>query len=164
MASAKPRFVFESQTPYEEARIGAAAVYCSDGRIGEQMDDFLHNGLQLPRYDRVACPGGPVCLSGRLGALWESRGVEEQLRFLLRAHQVRRVILIGHSGCAYYRTHLGIAEARVEAEQLADLARAANTIRRGGMAPDLEIQTYFAHRQGPRVQFEHITLSHSEFV
>ena len=37
----------------------AAAVYCSDGRFGEHVDDFLHNALKLPRYDRLAVPGVP---------------------------------------------------------------------------------------------------------
>jgi len=50
--------VFISPTPFDENRVRAAAVYCSDGRFGEQMDEFLHAGLSLPRYDRVAVPGG----------------------------------------------------------------------------------------------------------
>ncbi len=154
-----PQYVYESQTAYLEDRIHAAAVYCSDGRIGEQMDEFLHHGLKLPRYDRVACPGGPVCLSGRLMAIWESRGVEEQLRFLIRAHEVTQVILIGHSGCAYYRLHLGIPQAQLLQEQLVDLDRAATAIRRGLAGTAIEVKTYFAHRIGTRVRFELITQS-----
>jgi hypothetical protein len=49
---------FGSTYRFETQRFGDAAVYCSDGRYGEEMDDFLHNGLGLPRYDRVAIPGG----------------------------------------------------------------------------------------------------------
>ena len=37
--------VYRSPIPYETARINAAAVYCSDGRIGDHMDEFLHQGL-----------------------------------------------------------------------------------------------------------------------
>ena len=43
---------------FDENRIRAAALYCSDGRFGEQIDDFLHNGLKLPRCDRLVVPGG----------------------------------------------------------------------------------------------------------
>ena len=55
--------------------LGAAAVYCSDGRYGEHMDDFLHNCLGLPRYDRVAIPGGAgkvtlACHSGGGAFVW----------------------------------------------------------------------------------------------
>ena len=50
--------MYESSIPYDTQRIRAAAVYGSVGRYGEQLEDFLHNSLGLPRYDRVAIPGG----------------------------------------------------------------------------------------------------------
>ena len=56
--------VYKSSAPFDESRIRAAAVYCSDGRFGEQFDDFLHNGLKLPRCDRLAVPGGAASLAG----------------------------------------------------------------------------------------------------
>ena len=34
------KYVYDSSFPFDENRIGAAAVYCSDGRFGEQFDDF----------------------------------------------------------------------------------------------------------------------------
>lgn len=148
---------YESKVPYEEARVGAAALYCSDGRVGDQMDDFLHDGLGLPRYDRVACPGGPVSLAGHLAALWESRGVEEQLRFLIRAHALRRVVLIAHEGCAYYRERLRIPPALVEEQQLKDLDLAAWAVRR--MESALTIQAFFARVSKARISFEPATLS-----
>jgi len=145
---------FESTLPYEEVRIHAAAVYCSDGRLGEQIDEFLHQGLGLPRYDRVAVPGGPVCLAGRLLAFWEARGVEDQLRFLVRVHDIERVVLIAHSGCAFYQVRLGISEALAEKEQLADLARASAVV--AGLGHSLAIERFFARRIGTRIAFEPI--------
>src|SRR5947199_10332109 len=67
---------FNSTIGWDQARIRAAAIYCSDGRFGEQMDEFLHEGLGLPRYDRLAVPGGPACLSGALSVFWESHSAE----------------------------------------------------------------------------------------
>src|SRR5258708_36282290 len=55
---------YRSSIPYDTERIGAAAVYCSDGRFGEQVDDLIFNALNLPRYDRLAIPGGAACLAG----------------------------------------------------------------------------------------------------
>ena len=46
-------YLHDSAVPFDSSRIGAAAVYCSDGRFGEQCDDFVHHALQLPRYDRL---------------------------------------------------------------------------------------------------------------
>ena len=70
---------YESRVKYEQNRIHAAAIYCSDGRLNEHFDDFLQNGLNLPRYDRVALPGGPACLAGHPEAHLEEQGVVDEL-------------------------------------------------------------------------------------
>src|SRR3954451_8416000 len=88
------RAIYTSRAPFDEVRIGAAAVYCSDGRYGEQMDDFLHNCLGLPRYDRVAVPGGAACLAGHLLAMRERGALDRQLKFLIEAHSLTRVVMI----------------------------------------------------------------------
>jgi hypothetical protein len=147
-----PPGTFESTLAYDPARIHAAAVYCSDGRVGEQMDEFLHQGLGLPRYDRVACPGGPVALAGRLLAFWECRSVEEQLRFLVRAHGLGKVVLIAHQDCAYYRERLAIPAMELEAQQVRDLDMARASVAR--LADGLEISTFYARRTGDHVRFE----------
>jgi hypothetical protein len=146
--------VFVSSVPYESERIYAAAVYCSDGRIGDQVDDFLHHGLSLPRYDRVACPGGPVALSGRFSASWDTRGVEEQLRFLGQVHDVRTVVLIAHASCAYYARRLMIPSDDLEREQLADLQKATTTVNR--LLWNVAVHRYFARRSGAEVSFESV--------
>jgi carbonic anhydrase-like protein len=143
---------FESSVLYEEARIHAAALYCSDGRIGEQVDDFLQRGLALPRYDRLAAPGGPACLAGRLLGYWEARGVEDQLRFLTQVHEIERVILIAHQDCAFYTQKLRIDGPRLRGEQLADLERAARVVQRLGLL--LRAEAFYAAREGARVRFE----------
>lgn len=145
---------FESTVPYEETRIHAAALYCSDGRIGEHVDDFLQVGLALPRYDRVAVPGGPACLAGRLLGFWESRGVEDQLRFLTQVHEIERVVLIAHQDCAFYRQRLRIDGPRVRGEQLVDLERAARAVTRLGAS--LQVEAFYATLHGPRIRFEPI--------
>jgi hypothetical protein len=145
-------FTFTSSVPYEAERIYAAAVYCSDGRVGDQIDEFLHKGLGFPRYDRVACPGGPVVLASRFQAFWDSRGVEEQVRFLTQVHDVRTVVLIAHEGCAYYARRLAIAAEHVEAEQKADLHAATRTVHR--LASSVDVLRFIARRVEHRLAFE----------
>jgi hypothetical protein len=145
---------YESRIPYEAERIRAAAIYCSDGRIGDHVDDFLHNGLGLPRYDRLACPGGPVALAGRLGSFWECQSVGEQLRFLLRVHEVKQVVLIAHQPCAYYLERLGIPEADLEAEQRRDLQHAAWAVQRAD--PALEVAGFVSWAEGQATRFERV--------
>lgn len=122
--------VYESRVPYDRARIHAAAMYCSDGRIGEQVDDFLQNGLGLPRYDRVALPGGPACLAGHPQALAEEHAVVDELKFLVDVHGLKRVVLLQHEGCAFYASRLELQGRRLELVQRADLVRAAALVAR----------------------------------
>src|SRR5947209_995720 len=119
---------FTSPIAFEHARIGAAAVYCSDGRYGEQMDDFLHNSLKLPRYDRVAIPGGAAALAGHMPAMRERSALERQLRFLIEAHELTRVVLIAHQDCGFYKHNVHpykLRQTSLEEFQFADLAKAA---------------------------------------
>jgi hypothetical protein len=145
---------FTSRIAFEGERIHAVALYCSDGRIGDHMDDFLHDGLGLPRYDRLACPGGPVALSGRLQAFWECRGVEDQLRFLLRFHAIQSVVLVAHQPCAYYLERLRVPSERLEAEQQQDLRLATWVVERA--APELEVASFMAWVDGAAVRFEQV--------
>lgn len=154
MDSSRTDSAYQSPTPYEAGRVNAAAIYCSDGRIGDHIDDFLHQGLGLARYDRLACPGGPVALAGRLLAFWEARGVDEQLRFLVRVHAVSQVVLIAHTGCAYYRERLGIAPTVTESEQRTDLLSAGTAVRR--IDPAIEVAAFFAHVESAKVSFERV--------
>lgn len=143
---------YESRIAYEAARIRAAAVYCSDGRVGEHFDDFLQNGLGLPRYDRVALPGGPACLAGHPQAHLEEQGLVDELRFLVEVHGLKRIVLIAHQGCAFYGTRLTLDEPRLELVQRADLVRAAAFVHR--VTGVERIEGYFARLVEGRVRFE----------
>ena len=147
---------YESSIPYDSARIHAAALYCSDGRIGAHSDDFLTNGLKLPRYDRVCLPGGPACLAGHPQAQLEEQGVVDELKFLVEAHALGRVVLIAHEHCAFYASRLELMEPRLERVQRADLVRAAAYVHR---VTGLEaIEAYFARLDGNRVMFEPVVV------
>lgn len=145
---------FHSAIPYDAKRIHAAAVYCSDGRVGEQFDDFLQNGLGLPRYDRVALPGGPACLAGHPQANLEEKGVVDELHFLVEVHKLRRIVLIAHQSCAFYSNRLELKEPRLELLQKADLVRAAAAVHR---VTGLDaIEAYFARIAEGQVRFERV--------
>lgn len=143
---------YVSALPYEAARVHAAAIYCSDGRVGEHFDQFLHEGLALPRYDRVALPGGPACLAGHPQAHLEEQGVVDELRFLVEAHGLKRVVLIAHENCAFYGVRLGLDGRRMELVQRADLVRAAAVVRR--VTGIDAVDGYFARLVERNIQFE----------
>lgn len=143
---------YSSPLAYDPSRIHAAALYCSDGRIGEQFDDFLVNGLSLPRYDRLCLPGGPACLAGHPQAHLEEQGVLDELKFLVEVHRLRRIVLIAHQACAFYASRLELKEPRLELVQRADLVRAAAFVHR---VTGLDaIEAYFARLNSGRIAFE----------
>ncbi len=138
--------------PYNPERMHAAALYCSDGRVGLQFDDFIRNGLGLPRYDRLCLPGGPACLAGHPQAHLEQQGVVDELNFLVEVHRLERVVLIAHQGCAFYAARLGLDEPALERTQHDDLAKAAAFVRE---VTGLDrIETYFARHTDTGMAFE----------
>jgi hypothetical protein len=147
---------FQSTTPFNAERIHAAAVYCSDGRFSEQFDDFVVDGLGLPRYDRLAVPGGAACLAGYFDTWREQEAAVNQLRFLIEAHQIEHVVLIAHEGCAFYTERLKISQLGLEDRQREDLGKAAATVL--GLKAQLTLHTYLAHVVDDAVQFEHVTV------
>ncbi|MGN6504752.1 MAG: carbonic anhydrase [Tepidisphaeraceae bacterium] len=146
-----------SRLPYCSDRVHAAALYCSDGRVGEHFDDFVQNGLSLPRYDRVALPGGPACLAGYAQARLEEEGVIDELKFLIESHALSKVVLIQHEGCAFYASRLKARQESVEQLQIADLARAAYSIRHWTSLVDIE--GYYLRLRPEGVLFERVPLT-----
>ena len=151
-----PDRVMQYQSPitYDSSRMHAAALYCSDGRLGEHFDDFIQNGLSLPRYDRLCLPGGPACIAGHQEAHLEEKGVLDELHFLVEVHKLKRVVLLAHQGCAFYASRLGLKEPRLELVQRADLVRAAAFVH--GVTGLEAIEAYFARLVDGKVEFERV--------
>ncbi len=128
-------------------------MYCSDGRYGDQMDEFLHRSLALPRYDRVAAPGGPACIAGHSIAIRDQGAMEKQLRFLITAHDLSRVVFIAHQDCGFYK-QLKLWGKTVEEQQRLDMVKSAQLVRT--YAPGLTVEAYFARKVDGRVRFERV--------
>jgi hypothetical protein len=147
--------VFGSSERFDENRVGAAAVYCSDGRYGDHFDDFLHNALKLPRYDRLAVPGGAACLAGHFLSFREEEALIEQVRFLIKAHGIDRVVLIAHQDCAFYTERLHVSPSEIESQQREDMAAAVRRIR--SFASSVTVETFFARKHSDgTIRFERI--------
>jgi hypothetical protein len=144
MLTPQNEIVYQNSVPFDENRIRAAAVYCSDGRFGEHFDDFLHNALKLPRYDRLAVPGGAACMAGHFLVHREEEGVTEQLRFLIKVHGIERVVLIAHQDCAFYTERLRVSSLKLETQQQEDMQAAVRRVH--SFAPNLRVDTFFARK------------------
>jgi hypothetical protein len=146
---------YESSVRFDSQRIRAAAVYCADGRYGEQFDDLLQHALGLPRYDRLAVPGGAACLASHFSTYRQEEGVVEQLRFLVQVHGLERIVLIAHEGCAFYGERLDVSPLQIETQQREDMKKAFHRVR--ALSQDLEVSAFFARNNWKGlVQFEQV--------
>lgn len=96
--------MYQCRSQIEQAQTEALAVHCSDHRFQVGLREFLDERLGLrANYDAVVVPGGPQCLV-EVGALpkfaWASR---KWLRMLIQAHSLRRLVLIAHQDCGWYK-------------------------------------------------------------
>jgi hypothetical protein len=147
---------YTSSIPLHAQGFTTGAVFCSDGRFADQVDDFLHNGLGLPGYDRLAVAGGPACFAGHFLAYREEEGAVSHLKFLARLHGLKRLVLISHEGCGFYRDFLRVREFDLIQKQCEDLVRAARRVR--DAAGHLEIEAHFARIADGSVRFEQIAV------
>jgi hypothetical protein len=149
-----PFAVYHSLERWHPGRIGALTLYCSDGRWGEAFDEFCHRRLQIPRYDRWAVPGGPAWLAGRPEDRLLLQAARTQLDFLVDAHELQKLVLIPHYGCAWYGHRLGQPPEECLDTQLEDVRSAATTLR--GWYPEIKVEGYLAHRQDEWISFHQL--------
>jgi hypothetical protein len=151
-----PMAAYHALERWHPERIGALALYCSDGRWGEAFDEFCHRHLQIPRYDRWAVPGGPAALaaSGHDSALL--RAARLQLDFLVQAHELERLVLITHYGCAWYGHRLQLSPDECLPAQAEDARRAATVLQE--WYPGLRVEAYLAMRKYEWVSFHPLDL------
>lgn len=112
------------QIPYANDYPDILAICCSDGRYIEAIGRFLEE-QQVPRHDLLALPGGPAALCRATGSYNETSVLMDAFDLLVRSHKTRRVILIAHEHCGYYRHRLRASE---ENRQVKDLEQARERI------------------------------------
>ena len=78
----------------------------------------------------------------------------DELKFLVEVHQLRRIVLIAHEGCAFYTTRLELKDRRLELLLRSDLVRAAACVRR--VTGIEHIEAYYARHVRNAVGFEAI--------
>ncbi len=136
-----------SPTPWDRNRPSALVVACSDGRLQENVDEFLEKSLGITHYDRMYVPGGPGALIGT-EEVTRSHNFRRECRNLVALHGIKHVVLLFHSPaaegpeeacCGDYRRRLsGQSIASVRARQERD----ASELVSGGMGEGVKISAY----------------------
>jgi hypothetical protein len=153
-----PAPVYYCTESWHAERIGAAVLYCSDGRWGEAFDEFCHRHLQIPRYDRLAVAGGPLWLGSHDHSTAADADADQfarsQLDFLVRVHELERFVLITHYGCAAYAEKLRRGPKECLPCQLEDVRAAA--VRARQWFAGLRVDGYLAMRTGRCLSFHRL--------
>ncbi|HEX5745187.1 MAG TPA: carbonic anhydrase [Archangium sp.] len=145
---------FISHVPYEATHPHVLAVYCSDGRFTDAVEDLAKH-LGHDRIDTLTLPGGPGLLNRWSADYLESDMVTRAAHFLIRGHHISEVLLLAHAGCGYYQTRHGSLGADFVAEQqLTDLRTAASELRKA--FPTVTVHLYFVRPHGTAIRFEPI--------
>ena len=69
--------------PWTPDRPHTLVVACSDGRLQEQTDDFLHRHLGLAQFDRFYVPGGGGALTSSGRDFVRSRELRKECAYLI---------------------------------------------------------------------------------
>jgi hypothetical protein len=143
---------FVAQAPYHASYPTALAVYCSDGRFTEAVEELLHH-LGHKRLDTLTLPGGPGLLNpwASGGSVLESQHLMRAAQMLIRNHGITDVVLLAHAGCGHYKLscpHLHGEE--MKSRQIADLAVAAKALD----SEKVRVHRYWLEPEGDRVRFD----------
>ncbi len=147
----------KSKTAFTKDHPNALAIYCSDGRFTDAVEELGHS-LGHKRLDVVCLPGGPALLDLGSASFSALEAVRTGASFLVRGHATKHVLLIAHEGCGYYKDRYRFeAPEEIQRQQLDDLRTAAGWLL--GAHPDLAIAMYFARPDAGKVSFEVVELN-----
>jgi hypothetical protein len=145
---------FVSTVPFDSSHPSALAIYCSDGRFTEAVEELLRQGAH-PRLDTLTLPGGPALFHAWRASFGERDVIVRAAAFLITGHRVREVFLLAHEGCGYYRTNNpGRGPDELYARQIEDLRVASRALR--AEHPHVEVRSYYARPGQGRVTFESV--------
>lgn len=121
------------------------AIHCGDYRFQSALQEFLNGQLHLAgNYDLMVIPGGPLALTLADHLPEFASASWKWLRFFAEQHKIRRLILIQHQDCAFYRAieaHLhSSSEPRERQEQ--DLRRVKDALHKD--LPQIAVELYYA--------------------
>lgn len=146
----------KSLTRFDEKHPDVLVIQCSDGRYTSIVSELMQ-GNGIARYDVMAMPGGPALLDMASASILQSEACRAGTSFLIKGHNTRRIWLLAHSECGYYRYNLnGMPQDTIVGRQTNDLQRAANWLR--SVSKDLEIYATYIAQEGGIASFKSIEL------
>jgi hypothetical protein len=136
---------------FDPSHPDALAIYCSDGRFTEAVEELLH-ARGHSRLDTMTLPGGPALFELMTTDFAGLETARSAAAFLVRGHAIEHVVLIAHEGCGYYRARtLGHDPARIVDRQMSDLRSAARWFY--ASLPGVNVALFYAAPPEGRFRF-----------
>lgn len=144
---------FRSSVAYaKDGRASALVIACNSYLFLPQTLEFVEKGLGLHGFDLIAVPGGMQWLALPDILPKHSRVARWAVEYLLRKHQIPRVIGIAHEGCSAYEdastlgtlAHLATGKS-ADAHQREHLLRVGRDLRASFGVP---VELYYAAVEG----------------
>ena len=130
--------------PWNPQRPEAVVITCVDGRWYRHFQEFAKVHLEAGMgTDFMAVPGGiePMTLADDVPK--DFNFFRRRLEALVEAHGTRRIVVIAHQDCAWYRARMTTATPEViRTRQIADMRRARLWLR--ARFPGVTVEPYFA--------------------
>jgi hypothetical protein len=141
------QLAYRSSGKREEPAAEAVVIHCSDHRFQGVFREFLAEGLKLGAYGLLALPGGGHFIPLEQWLPKFAKTGLQSLSFLVKRGKPRKVILIGHDDCLFFkeRVQFFFPEADLNQKQLANLRQARRAVRE--RFPELAVELYFADAQ-----------------
>jgi len=135
---------YHSRIKREDTASEAVVIHCSDHRFQASFREFLTEGLRLRSYALLAIPGGGHFISLEQLLPKFAKVGQQSLSFLVKRGKPRKIILIGHDDCLFFKDKLQFffLEADLNHKQFANLRRARNALLE--RFPGLPVEIYFA--------------------
>lgn len=95
----------EENYPFNTQGSNTLVIHCSDPRFQEAFGLFLREelGLTPGSYDPLVIPGASQMLAFAELLPKLASGLSRPLEFLVKGHGLKRVVVIMHEDCAWYR-------------------------------------------------------------
>ncbi|MCS7279324.1 MAG: hypothetical protein NZ530_04620 [Thermodesulfobacteriaceae bacterium] len=133
--------------PFINRFSGNLVIFCSDERFVQATLDFLKKDLGVETSDLVVIAGGPAFIPKQESSLIE------RLNLLIYAHQIKKVILISHENCGYYKHHHpNLSSETLEKLQIEDLKKSLIFLKERG----LKGQAFLAYVEKDQILFKEI--------
>lgn len=128
-------------------------IHCVDHRFQEAFQEFVKDELGIAVFIPVAIAGGAFAISSehlaRFGYIWD------QIDFFVTEGGVKRVALINHEDCKWYKKeNPDLETSDLKEKGRSDLVQAAINIK--DKYPEIEVVSVWAEVSGDSISFSRI--------